>query len=541
MDETVYTIIDSVAGTVKKYPIGSLICSIAPIFDTTAAYVAGKYCNYNGQLYRFDEAHAAGSWTGSDATAVTLSEFLEAIGPDVDDLKEALTTAETTLTHKADKSGVVASAEQLLSDIGTDDKAPYLFRATPYDSTRVDEEVVGVSVGYNQLIPDASKDFTNSTTDTALFKVWIGGNSNSQEFYRQNITATGNFACLVNATANTAGLRIMHFGSVNDIVFYQKSNQALASGHKYLFACNFKGIDPTTVGGVVIEDMMFVDLTAWFGSAIADYAYTLEQATAGSGVAWIKALLPGGYIPYSAPTLKSVEGLSAHVMRDADENIIGNYPLDSDLTLRGILKMDSDHRVYADGDVYLGEGKKNERYAEVDLGTLDWTYNTTDTAVSVPYFMATLSSPKYGAGMMSSKYPNTGGGRNTLTDKTMALYNMSNSPNVCIADSSYSDATAFKTAMDGVKLVYEKATPSEVTAEPFASPQNCEPGGTEEYVYAEGGSGVVVGHNSRYQKNLKGELERVSDAVPDAPSVAGTYSLKATVTAQGVTYAWVSD
>ena len=75
VDETVYTIIDSVAGTVKKYPIGSLICSIAPIFDATAAYAAGKYCNYNGQLYQFDEAHAAGSWTGSDRSEEHTSEL----------------------------------------------------------------------------------------------------------------------------------------------------------------------------------------------------------------------------------------------------------------------------------------------------------------------------------------------------------------------------------------------------------------------------------------------------------------------------------
>lgn len=56
---------------------------LAPAFSTSKAYAAGDYVLYNGTLYRFTAAHAAGAWTGSDATAVTL-------GPDVTDLKSAL-------------------------------------------------------------------------------------------------------------------------------------------------------------------------------------------------------------------------------------------------------------------------------------------------------------------------------------------------------------------------------------------------------------------------------------------------------------------
>ena len=45
-------------------------------------------------------------------------------GDEIADLKEALTSVEATLPTKADKDGVVASAAQLLSDVGTDDKVP---------------------------------------------------------------------------------------------------------------------------------------------------------------------------------------------------------------------------------------------------------------------------------------------------------------------------------------------------------------------------------------------------------------------------------
>lgn len=83
VDSGVYTLIDSVSGAVKKYPLGSFIASVAPIFDATAAYSAGDYCNYNGQIYRFTADHAAGSWTGSDATAAD-------IGAELSNLKQEI-------------------------------------------------------------------------------------------------------------------------------------------------------------------------------------------------------------------------------------------------------------------------------------------------------------------------------------------------------------------------------------------------------------------------------------------------------------------
>ena len=57
-----------------------LKAAMAPNFSATTAYPAGAYVWNNGTLYRFTTAHAAGSWTGTDAAAV-------ALGNDVDDLK----------------------------------------------------------------------------------------------------------------------------------------------------------------------------------------------------------------------------------------------------------------------------------------------------------------------------------------------------------------------------------------------------------------------------------------------------------------------
>ena len=58
--------------------------------------------------------------------------------------------------------------------------------------------------------------------------------------------------------------------------------------------------------------MIFFDLTQMFGSTIADYIYSLEQSTAGAGVAWFKKLFPNDYYAYNAGELLSVEGLQSH-------------------------------------------------------------------------------------------------------------------------------------------------------------------------------------------------------------------------------------
>lgn len=57
--------------------------ALAPVFSVSTAYSAGDHVLYNGVLYCFDADHAAGAWTGSDATAVT-------IGGELSDLKADL-------------------------------------------------------------------------------------------------------------------------------------------------------------------------------------------------------------------------------------------------------------------------------------------------------------------------------------------------------------------------------------------------------------------------------------------------------------------
>ena len=61
----------------------NLMASLAPTFSTSVAYTIGNYAWYDGKLYRFIAAHAAGTWNGNHVTRAQL-------GNDVCDLKSAI-------------------------------------------------------------------------------------------------------------------------------------------------------------------------------------------------------------------------------------------------------------------------------------------------------------------------------------------------------------------------------------------------------------------------------------------------------------------
>ena len=144
-------------------------------------------------------------------------------------------------------------ANQLVSGLKKEDSTPYNFRAVPYDATLEEvEKIVGGTVAWNQLV-DANTESVTVISGNKAYKN-IGG---------------------------TASIVISD------------------------------GTASSVTGGTDIV----TDITQMLDTAIADYVLSLETATAGAGVAWLKTHFPkqfdSGYQAYDAGTLKSIEGLSA--------------------------------------------------------------------------------------------------------------------------------------------------------------------------------------------------------------------------------------
>lgn len=297
-------------------------------------------------------------------------------------------------------------------------------------------------------------------------------------------------------------------GSVmwNQLVNDSDSSVTVTNGHKYIAKIN--GVysvavsDGTAVAVTGGTDEVF-DITQMFGSTIADYIYSIEQATIGAGVAWFRKYFPKDYYDYNPGELMHVSGVSAHKTYDADENVIGNYPLDSSLTLRGIPKL-VDGKLAFDGDVYKPDGSVERRYGIVDLGSLNWSYME---GTDGNYFRAVVSAKNFKAQSINlicrEYYEPVVGSQVSNKNKRIGI-NVSGTY-LYVRDDDYLDGISFKAAMSGVYLVYELTAPKATEeAEPYQSPQIIDPYGTEEYVST---SLVPVGHETKYPENLRAKIE----------------------------------
>lgn len=388
---------------------------------------------------------------------------------------------------------------------------PYLYRAMPnlshYYNREIMEEVVGGSVGWNQWLQ-------NPSTVTRKGVTLTNNGDGSVTINGTNTESSSALFTFVNNISFANGHKMLLIGSAsmggwNSFTIYNDAVGAVSAvgnkGYSMFVANGNNGsVNIAVWAGTTVNNVKVVpqltDLTLALGSTIADYVYSLEQATADSGVAWLKEHFPRmcQYNPYDSGSIQSVSGLVSHTTKDANDNAIGSYPLDSTLTLRGIPKLDNG-KLYYDGDTYGADGSVIRKYGVVDLGSLDWAYNSNWNGAGAFYTTAAVpmiftNQPMETIANMLCLYPTYS--RNALYDATTAKGVCLNSGGqISIRDSAYTDATAFKTAMSGVYLVYPLATPTTETAQPFTKTQLCDSGGTEEFVT----SGIVsVGHKSKY-------------------------------------------
>lgn len=449
------------------------------------------------------------------------------------------------VTFSGNKAELYVGSEPI---VVAEDNAPYVYRQSPQNKSAVDVSLVGGTIAWNQLV---------DTTDTSC-------------------------------TVPNAHKYIFHHGTTYDV--------AISDGTAF------------TVDGSANDNVY--DLTQAFGSTIADAIYTMEQATAGSGIAWLKSYgyLTKDYYAYQSGKLESVNVASRKVVgrnlcpknegtinvgdfvvwneplpsgtysislkanrtpsnnsyaslvvydknglayssavgiASADLNgttivkregisfnngiskiyaysLAGNwsdsrnytlniselqieigstatayepykevsYPLDSDLTLRGIPKLDANNNLYYDGDIYKSDGSVTRRFGVLDLSTAQAEYNSgwgcwviqsisgakiVDSNNSAPNVISNILTPTKASGYTSSH------STNTIAQNTSGIWFFDNGSS---------------TTKSGI-LLYELATPTSETADAFINPQLV--GSTEEFVDATSRDVMIpCGQDSNY-------------------------------------------
>ena len=242
----------------------------------------------------------------------------------------------------------VGDAEQLVATQFVEDNKPYLFRSTGGSSDVGNraylDKIVGGTVVWNQLVQNG---------DFATDGYWSSYTDEYATYTRENKTGK----IVVNSVPKDAVQVMMQNYDNNSEAYLPEA----VVGHKYLFSADVKVSESismkaynsnngslanklcsanewTTIIGIneaarktmymcilpsYLDDIKVgltfyaknafnIDLTKMFGSTIADYIYSLEQATAGAGVSWFKKLFPKDYYPYNTGELLSVEGLQSH-------------------------------------------------------------------------------------------------------------------------------------------------------------------------------------------------------------------------------------
>ena len=245
-----------------------------------------------------------------------------------------------------------------MSDI---EQTPYLLRRSPdldHDYNSEMDTLIGGSVAWNQLAPETYKSggdtswgsfyvtynetgAYDSDTKTASMNVSVANSSSRLAFRTNNyqnhvhlvigvakstISGTLCFECSRGWLQRT--LVITANNSVSFAWIY-KPDYGTDSYQRSQFSIQNNSAAYTLE---ITKPQMF-DLTQMLGTEIADYVYSLEQTTAGSGIAWLKShgFLTKDYYAYDTDSLVSVK-TSEH--KTVGKNLI--EPIMATGTFRGV-------------------------------------------------------------------------------------------------------------------------------------------------------------------------------------------------------------
>lgn len=315
-------------------------------------------------------------------------------------------TADIAELQEEAKAG---NAKQLLSKNTTADAVPYHFRQTGgngADREHVDA-IVGGTINWNQLITNG--DFSDGNngwsaeqaskatlsvengiaTVTALespaypFDMAISNKNAKSTIINGHIYLT----CFTVKASKATRLYVRGMTAVSSYTSEVVANQwstvarvesAINTVNKENLYIGWASYSLYEAGDALqFKNINVFDLTAMFGTEIADYIYSIEQATAGAGEAFFRKLFPNDYYPYNSGELKSVEDVSAHEMvwfnqlnpAMLRQGNLSSYENPSNVCTEGFIRV-IPSTTYHWHDTAVVNGRYVFYYAEADANTL---------------------------------------------------------------------------------------------------------------------------------------------------------------------------
>jgi hypothetical protein len=216
---------------------------------------------------------------------------------------------------------IVGNAEEVLSDRGETDEAVYLFRKTggtkkAYNREQV-KKLVGGTVAWNQLmnhVDSYTHDGQTLTFSNGVFA--LSGQPDAvynNIFYAVPTIVNHKYAMLTRLVKNQNSVGLPYIG------WLQQQNRRILLGTSIIFnmestngVFGLSGMSTSTDYTGIEFNLNIIDLTSALTPAVADYIYTIETQTAGSGVALFRSMFDKSYYAYNAGSLESVN-VSKHL------------------------------------------------------------------------------------------------------------------------------------------------------------------------------------------------------------------------------------
>lgn len=283
-----------------------------------------------------------------------------------------------------DKTGLAHFWEKIkalfLSDkpIVNEDTEPYIYRKSGGNvdvGTKEYDKIVGGSIGWNQLIPTQTCDWTRTgvnfkSNNDGIYTV-TGKSTDGNSFCNLN-TVTGvhkwfpNHIYLVFGASTNVRIQFACNGSPAIVATIATSEGVVKAPSSYGTGTTYSWmriqvVDKNITVNESVKPQIF-DLTVMFGSTIADYVNTLETATAGSGIAWLKSygFFTKEYYDYDPGSIKSVDGLTGHRMTEKNLFSVGEPRT---YTSRGVtFTVNADGTVLVNGTATGGDAQLEFHY-----------------------------------------------------------------------------------------------------------------------------------------------------------------------------------
>jgi hypothetical protein len=348
------------------------------------------------------------------------------------------------------------------------------------------KNIGGRSIVFNQVIPDSIIHVAITIDEDVVEEKWL----------KQIVADTSPIAQAIGHKVVGKCIRDINNPSTYVTVRFGNNNVNLSNGSGY-YTNTETGIY-TLPSGVGNPPPLY--FRAFAGATAGTYKFTLQlfdlTLMFGSGnepstVEEFEKIFSADYYPYNAGEIVSTGvtevavGETAHLIPEAIKALPG-YGWSAGTA-----------RNYVDYE--------NKRYVQcvgsVDLGTLNWGFNTTSGVGNHFYASVKHLNFKYlGAfgtivyNILCSKYVTVARSSNVFVDKTLTLDGSSTRVSqIQVKDTTYTDAAAFKKAMQGVILYYELETPivtdiSDLLTEDFLRNVEVEAGGSITFKNSNGGS-----------------------------------------------------